>query len=317
MRVIGVVVQVLLVAALAPLVVGVTRQVRARLEGRAGAGVRQPYRDLAKLMRKQRLRPHGTTAVFAAAPFVLAATALGAAALVPIVVAVPTTARLGDMFVVVGLLLLGSVCMALAGLDTGTAFGGIGASRTITIASLVEPSLLLAVFALSVPVHSTRLDAIVTSVVADPASVARPGAVLAGIALLVAIVAETGRLPIDNPSTHLELTMVHEAMTLEYAGPSLGVVEWASSLRLTVLLSLLVNLFWPTGIAIHSLGVGAILFAVVAVTAKLLVVAAVLAAAEVFLAKLRLFRVPELLAGAFLLGLLAVTASSVANVTAG
>jgi formate hydrogenlyase subunit 4 len=170
---------------------------------------------------------------------------------------------------------------------------------------------------MSVPVHSTRLDAIVTSVVADPASVARPGAVLAGVALVVAVLAETGRLPIDNPATHLELTMVHEAMTLEYAGPQLGVVEWASAMRLTVLLALLVNLFGPAGIAIHTLGVPALALAAAAVTAKLVAAAAALAAAEVFLAKLRLFRVPELLAGAFLLGLLAVTASAVASATSG
>lgn len=315
--IVGTAIQVVLVAAMAPLLVGVTRQARARLEGRAGAGWRQPYRDLRKLLRKQSLRPRGTTIVFAAAPVLVAASALVAAGLVPIVVASPSTTRVGDLFVVVGLLLLGTVTLTLAGLDTGTAFGGMGASRTITMAALVEPSLLLAVFALSVPVHSTSLTAIVTSVAAHPATVARPGAVLAGAALVVAALAETGRLPIDNPATHLELTMVHEAMTLEYAGPQLAVLEWASALRLTVLLTLLVNLFWPTGIAIHTVTAASLLLATVAITAKVALLAAVLAGVEVFLAKLRLFRVPELLAGAFLLGLLAVTASSLLSATAG
>ncbi|HVV77101.1 MAG TPA: NADH-quinone oxidoreductase subunit H [Mycobacteriales bacterium] len=315
--IVGTAVQVVLVSVLAPTVIGVTRQARARLEGRAGAGWWQPYRDLRKLLRKQSLRPHGTTIVFAAAPVFVAATALAAAGLVPIVVAAPSTTRIGDLFAVVGLLLLGTVMLTLAGLDTGTAFGGMGASRSITLAALVEPSLLLAVFALSVPVRSTSLTAIVTSVAAHPATVARPGAVLAGAALVVTALAETGRLPIDNPATHLELTMVHEAMTLEYAGSRLAVLEWASALRLTVLLALLVNLFWPAGIAIHTVTTASLLLATVAVTAKVAALAAVLACAEVFLAKLRLFRVPELLAGAFLLGLLAVSASSLLSVTAG
>ncbi|HVU60704.1 MAG TPA: NADH-quinone oxidoreductase subunit H [Mycobacteriales bacterium] len=313
---VGTATQIVLAVAVAPMLVGVTRQTRARLEGRAGAGWRQPYRDLRKLLRKQSLRPRGTTIVFAAAPLLVAASTLAAAGLVPIVVASPTTTRIGDLFVVVGLLLFGTVTLALAGLDSGTAFGGMGASRTITMAALVEPSLLLAVFALSVPVRSTSLAAIVTSVAAHPETVARPGAVLAGAALVVAVLAETGRLPIDNPATHLELTMVHEAMTLEYAGPRLAVIEWASALRLTVLLALLANLFWPAGIAIHNVSAPALLLATVAITAKLVVLAAVLGGAEVLLAKLRLFRVPELLAGAFLLGLLAVTTSSVLSVNA-
>jgi formate hydrogenlyase subunit 4 len=155
----------------------------------------------------------------------------------------------------------------------------------------------------------------VTSVAAHPATVARPGAVLAAAALVLAALAETGRLPVDNPATHLELTMVHEAMTLEYAGPRLAIIEWASALRLTVLLALLVNLFWPSGIAIHDVSAAALLLAAAAIAAKVTLLAAVMASAEVFLAKLRLFRVPELLAGAFLLGLLAVTASSVLSVT--
>lgn len=310
---IGVAAQLVVVVALAPLLVGLMRQTRARLEGRAGAGAVQPWRDLRKLFGKQWLRPQGTTTVFAAAPLVAAAATLVAAGLVPIVIASASADRAGDLFVVVGLLLLGTVTMTVAGLDTGTAFGGMGASRQITIAALVEPSLLLAVFALAVPVHSTSLAVMVRTVGADPARVARPGAVLAVVALVVAVIAETGRLPVDNPSTHLELTMVHEATTLEYSGPLLGVVEWTAALRLTVLLALLANLYWPAGIAIATVSVASLLLAAAAVAAKVVVLAVALATGEVFLAKLRLFRVPELLAGSFLLGLAAVTTSSVLN----
>jgi len=213
-----------------------------------------------------------------------------------------------DLFAVVALLTLGTVSLALAGIDTGTAFGGMGASREATIIALVEPTLLVAIFALSVPVGSTNLGAIVTATLNDPAQVFSPVSLLAAVALIVVIIAETGRLPVDNPSTHLELTMVHEAMILEYSGPDLAMVELASSMRLTVFLGLLANLFVPWGIATtgQPLLVAA---AVLAFVAKVALLGAVLAVGEVFLAKLRLFRVPELLAGSFVLGLLAVGAS--------
>ena len=155
----------------------------------------------------------------------------------------------GDLFAVVGLLFLGTVALALAGLDTGTAFGGMGASRELTVAALVEPTILLAVFALSIPAGSANLAAIVAAASRHPEQVVSPAGVLAFAALAIVILAETGRLPVDNPSTHLELTMLHEAMVLEYAGPRLALVEWASGMRLTVLLALLANLFLPWGIA--------------------------------------------------------------------
>ncbi len=315
--VIGAVIQVVLVAAGAPIVVGLTRQARARLEGRAGSGVRQPWRDLRKLLGKQRIRPEGTTIVFAAAPIVLAATTLVIAAIVPGVTTGSPLDRAGDLFSVVGLLLLGTVALALAGLDTGTAFGGMGASRETMIAALAEPAILMAVFGLSIPVHSSNLAAIVGATAHHPAGIATPGAALAAVALGIVILAESGRLPVDNPATHLELTMIHEAMVLEYAGPQLAIVEWASAMRLTVLLTLLVNLFAPFGIAGVRPGALGILVAVLAITAKVVVLAAVLGAGEVFIAKLRLFRVPELLAGSFVLGLLAVTTSYFLTSTGG
>lgn len=309
MNAVGAVLQVLLVAAGAPLVLGVTRQVRARLEGRAGSGLGQPWRDLHKLLKKGRIRPHGTTVVFAAAPLVVAASALAIAVIIPIVTTGSPLDRVGDLFAVVGLLLVGTVALTLAGLDTGTAFGGMGASREATIAALVEPAILMAVFGLSIPAHSSNLARIVGAIAEDPGRIASPASALAAAALAVVVLAETGRLPVDNPATHLELTMVHEAMVLEYAGPQLALVEWASAMRLTVLLSLLANLFVPFGIAGGHAGVAALLLGVVAIAGKVLVLSVALGAAEVFLAKLRLFRVPELLAGAFLLGLLAVTTS--------
>jgi formate hydrogenlyase subunit 4 len=304
----GAALQVVVVAGGAPLLLGVMRQVRARLEGRAGAGVLQPWRDLRKLLRKQRITPRGTTEVFRLAPLLLMSTTLVVAAAGPFVTVSSPLDPVADLFAVVALLTLGTVALALAGLDTGTAFGGMGASREMTITALVEPTLLVAVLALSVRVGSTNLGAIVTSTLHEPARVISPASLLAAVALAVAVIAETGRLPVDNPSTHLELTMVHEAMVLEYAGPDLAMVEWSATMRLGVFLGLLANLFAPWGIATGT-GLLALLPATAAFAGKLVVLGGVLAAGEVFLAKLRLFRVPELLAGSFLLALLAVAAS--------
>lgn len=302
--------QVVGVLVAAPLVVGGMRQVRARLEGRTGAGTGQVWRDLRKQFRKQSMRPAGTTIVFAFAPLVLAGTVLMIAAVAPLISTGSPLDSTADLFAIVGLLFLGTVALALAGLDTGTAFGGMGASRELTVAALVEPTILLAIFALSIPAGSANLAAIVSATTNHPSQVVTPGGLLALVALVIVILAETGRLPVDNPSTHLELTMLHEAMVLEYAGPRLALIEWATGMRLTVLLALLANLFLPWGIAGSQPGPVALVIGVGALSVKVAVLAAFIAAGEVFAAKLRLFRVPELLAGSFLLALLAVTASS-------
>ncbi|MEV6336589.1 NADH-quinone oxidoreductase subunit H [Nocardia vinacea] len=294
----------------APLVLGAMRQVRARAEGRAGAGISQPWRDLRKQLGKQSIRPEGTTVVFAAAPAVLAGTTLLIAAVAPLVATGSPLDGAADLFAVVGLLFLGTVALTLAGLDTGTAFGGMGASRETVIAALVEPTILLSVFALSIPAGSSNLGALVANTLQHPGRVASLAGLLAAAALVIVIIAETGRLPVDNPATHLELTMVHEAMVLEYTGPRLALIEWAAAMRLTVLLALLANLFLPWGIAGIAPTLAGVGIGVAAIAAKVAVLAVALAGAEVFIAKLRLFRVPELLAGSFLLALLAVTAAN-------
>jgi formate hydrogenlyase subunit 4 len=300
----------------APLVVGLTRQVRARWEGRVGGGVLQPWRDIVKQLGKQQITPLGTTVVFAAAPAIVAGSTLLIAAIAPLVATGSPLDASADLFAVVGLLFVGTVALTLAGIDTGTSFGGMGASREITIAALVEPTILLAVFALSIPARSANLGALVANTITHPEQVVSVAAVLAFAALVIVIVAETGRLPVDNPATHLELTMVHEAMVLEYAGPRLALVEWAAGMRLTVLLALLANLFAPWGIAGGQPSAIDIVVGVAAVVAKVAVLAGLLATVEVFVAKLRLFRVPELLAGSFLLALLAVTAANFFTVSA-
>ncbi|WP_236576566.1 respiratory chain complex I subunit 1 family protein [Streptomyces sp. HF10] len=300
--------QVVAVVAGAPLLTGWMRLVRARLEGRAGAGVLQPWRDARKLLRKESVTPAGTGPVFRVAPALLVATTVVAAALVPLLSTATPVSGHADLILVVALFALGTLALALAALDTGTAFGGMGASREMTVAALVEPTILLSVFALSLPAGTTNIPAIVADAVGQPARFASPAGLLAVAALAVAVLAETGRIPVDNPSTHLELTMIHEAMVLEYAGPDLALVELGAQLRLTLLLGLLSSLAVPWGIATGA-SWAALPVALVLCAGKVAVLGALLAAAEVCWAKVRLFRVPELLAGSFLLALLSVSAS--------
>ena len=301
-------VQVTAMVILSPLLVGLMRQVRARLEGRVGAGVLQPWRDLRKLFAKESLQADGTSWVMSVGPVVLVASSALVCVLVPLVGTVAFPFVPDDLFVMVSVLLLGTVALALVGLDSGSAFGGMGSSRHMTIAALVEPTVLVSVYALSIPVGSSALSAIVHGRLVDPASVAAPVSLLALVALFVAVVAETGRMPVDNPSTHLELTMIHEAMVLESSGRDLAWLELGSWMRLGALLGLVASLLAPWGIA-SSVTLASLAVGVLALVVKLALLGSALAAGEVFLAKLRLFRVPELLAGSFVLAFLAVTAS--------
>ena len=300
--------QVVLTIAAAPFLVGVMRLIRARLEGRVGPPIAQPWRDLRKLLGKDRMVSDNTGWVFSIAPLVLLASATLVAGIVPFLSTKSALDQVGDLFAVVYLLLLGTVFLSLAGLDAGTAFGGMGSSRAMTITAIAEPTVLVAIFALSVSTGSSNLGSIVAATLAHPSTAASPESLLAFAALAVVTIAETGRIPVDNPNTHLELTMIHEAMVLEYSGPDLALIELAAHLRLVVFLGLLSNLFVPWGIATTAQPLQ-LLAAAGAVTVKIIVLAAVIAVVEVFMAKVRLFRVPELLAASFVLAFLAVTAS--------
>ena len=303
-------VQLALVVLGGPLLLGLMRVVRSRLEGRVGPPVSQPWRDIAKLARKQRTRPSESSWIFAVAPLVLVATAATVAVLAPLVTLAPPLASSTDFIAVIFVLLVGSVALALAALDTGTAFGGMGASRALTIGALVEPALLVAVLALSMPLHSTNLIAIVANGSRHASTLLGPSHLLALCSFIVVILAESGRLPVDNPSTHLELTMIYEALILEYSGPDLAAVTLGESMRLAIWLGLFVNLVAPVGIAAtaHPL---ALVVGLVALTLKVVVVGIVVAIFEVTTAKLRLFRLPELLAGGFILAVLGVVTGAV------
>ncbi len=301
-------VQVVLFVFLAPLLIGVIRQVRARIEGRAGAGIWQPWRDVRKLLMKNPVRATGSTWMLRAGPVALMVSSLLLCVLLPLVGTIPFPAIPSDLFVIVSIMLIGVVALALVGLDGGTAFGGMGSSRHMTVAALVEPTLLLAVYALSIPAGTSTISAIIETRLLSPEIIISPVSVLALVALSIAIMAETGRLPIDNPGTHLELTMLHEAMTLEASGRDLAWLEIGSWLKLAVLLGLVGNLVLPWGV-VTDFSILGLIIGVVTITLKVLLLGVLLSVGEIFLAKVRLFQVPELLAGSFALAFLAVTAS--------
>jgi formate hydrogenlyase subunit 4 len=300
--------QALLALALAPGLVGLVRWLKARMQNRRGAPPWQPYFELRKLFAKEVVVSANASWLFHVAPYVVFGSALTVSLLVPLVAAPLPFDAVGDLLAVVYLLLLGTVALALGGLDPGSAFGGMGSSREMTVAALAEPTIALAITALALTAGSTNLGQIVARSLADPAAALSPGQLLAFGALFVVTLAETGRLPIDNPATHLELTMIHEAMVLEYSGRYLALIEWAAALKLLVFFSLLANLFVPWGVAVTPTP-GALAIAVASWVAKLGVLAAVLAVFETRIAKLRLFRVPELLAVSFLMALLAITSA--------
>jgi len=293
---------------LAPGLVGLIRWMKARLQGRRGAPIWQPYLELRKLFGKEVVVSSNASWLFHAAPLVIFASVVATTALIPILAAPAALDRMGDLVVLVYLLLLGTFFLALAGLDPGSAFGGMGASREVTVAALAEPTVALAVFSLALGAGSTNLGQIVVATLTDPARTVSPGHVLAFAALFIVTLAETGRLPVDNPATHLELTMIHEAMVLEYSGPYLALIEWAAAVKLLIFFALLGNLFVPWGVA-RDLTPTSVLLGAASFLLKLLVLATTIAVLETRVAKLRLFRVPELLSVSFVLALLAVSSS--------
>ncbi len=300
--------QCLLTLAAAPAVTGFIRWIKARLQGRIGASPLQPYRDLRKLFWKEAIVSTNASWIFRFTPFALFGSITVVSLMVPMIAAPLPFDAVGDLLVVAYLLLLGTFFLSLAGLDPGTAFGGMGASRGMTIAALAEPTIALAIFGLGIGAGSTNLGQIVARTLANPGETLSPGHILAFAALFIVMLAETGRLPVDNPSTHLELTMIHEAMVLEYSGRHLALIEWASSMKLFVFFALLVNLFVPWGVA-TELAPAAILLAALALLVKIAALALAVAALETRVAKLRLFRVPEFLIVSFLLALIGVTSS--------
>ena len=293
-----------LLIAVAPVLTGLVRLLKARMTGRQGPPLLQPWRDLQRLLRKQPVVAEGTSWLFRLAPVVSLAATLAALALVPSFALGMATAQGADLFALAGLLALSRAVTVLAAMDTGTAFGGIGASRETAFAVFAEPALVLVIFTLALLAGTTNLDAI-AGLIGSGALGLRVSMALALVALAAVATAETGRVPVDNPATHLELTMVHEAMVLEYSGRHLAMIECAAALKLLLWLSLLAVLFAPFGLASATGPTLLWLPAALIWLAKIAVLGAVLAGFETSRAKMRVFRVPEFLGVALLLGLLA------------
>jgi formate hydrogenlyase subunit 4 len=298
-------VQMTAVLLLAPLLTGLVRKVKARLQRRRGASVLQPYRDLRRLLGKEVVLADNASWLFRFAPYLIFAVTWVAAALVPTFASGLMFSWSGDLIAITALLGTARFMQALAGMDVGTSFGGIGSSREMMIASLAEPAMLMSVFSVALIAGSTQLSTIAAYMLSGQVGL-RVSLALALVALLIVAVAENGRVPVDNPATHLELTMVHEAMVLEYSGRHLAMIEFAGSLKLTLYLAMIACVFLPVGMANGPSMVVPDSIGAVAWLAKMAVGGVALGIAETSVAKMRVFRVPNFLGAALMLGLLGV-----------
>ncbi|MEK7624873.1 MAG: NADH-quinone oxidoreductase subunit H [Patescibacteria group bacterium] len=296
--------QLLFIPAFAPLCIGLTRKIKAKFQNRQGASIWQPYLDLWKLFHKDEIISEDASWVFRFAPYLVFGVTLAIGASLPLL---STLTRLptGDFLGIVYLIALGTFFLALSGVDTGGGFGGFGGSREMLVSSLTEGGLILSLFTLALIAKSTNLFSISAVMLAVPSFAIIP-AVLAFISFCISMLAESSRYPFDNPATHLELTMIHEAMILEYSGKRLALMEWAAANKYLIFISLAVNLFYPAGLA-TTLGLGSLLIAFGALTIKVAVLCAGVATLESSIAKLRIFRLPDLLFTSFIISLIAIS----------
>jgi formate hydrogenlyase subunit 4 len=290
--------QFLIIILFSPLVNGVIKRLKAAMQGRVGPGVLQPYYDLLRLFRKDMVISTVTSWIFKATPYIVFTATAAAAAIVPVISTAPAFGMMGDVIALIYLFALARFFMALAGLDAGTAFGGEGSSREMTVAILVEPMMMLALFTAAISAGSTNIAHI-----AAVRGGYSPSHLLALAAFMVAIVAETGRVPVDNPDTHLELTMIHEGMILEYSGRYLAIMEWAHAMKQMVLFTLAADIFFPFGIVAAGSSAGLVLSAA-GYAVKMLGMAFLMALVESTRAKMRFFQLPSILGGAFVLAFL-------------
>ena len=297
-------VQMLLVLSLAPLLTGFVRKIKARLLRRQGPPLLQPYRDLVRLMRKDVVLAVNASWLFRAIPYIIFAGTWVAASLVPTFGSGLMFSWSADLIAIIALLGSARFFLALAGMDVGTAFGGIGSSREVMIASLAEPAFLITVFAVAMIAGSTQLSTI-AEFMGSSAVGLRVSLGMALIALTIVAIAENGRIPVDNPATHLELTMVHEAMVLEYSGRHLALIDLSAELKLLLYVSLIACIFMPWGAAAPEARINALAIGAVAYIVKLAACGLALAVFETAIAKMRVFRIPEFLGAALMLALLA------------
>ncbi len=297
--------QAALLVLIAPLLRGIIAKVKARIQNRRGASVLRPYFDLLKLFRKEDLVPDTASPVFRAAPAVLFAVTVACTAFIPVLHGSALLATAGDFILLVYLFALGRFFLMLGAMDGGSSFGGMGASREALISTLAEAPLLLGLAAVAIQARSSSLASMAQWTLQQEFFQLSAVHALAFAAFALVAIAETGRIPVDNPTTHLELTMIHEAMVLEYSGPSLALIEWGSSIKLSVIAGLLIGLFLPYGMA-TAITVSSLAIALLAFLVKLLLLALAVAVVESSVAKLRMYMVPDFLGVASALAILAV-----------
>lgn len=296
--------QLLILLLAAPLVNGIIKKIKARWQCRRGPGILQMYYDLWKFMRKDEVVSEHASWLYRCYPWVTFAAILAAGLLVPLVTTRTPLGFGGDFLLVIGLLALVRFFTALAGLEGASAFGGMGSSREMALSTVIEPAMMLGFFVIALEVQSTNLGRVVETLAGSGLGAISPAYVLTFVALIVVVVAETGRIPVDNPDTHLELTMVHEGMLLEYSGRSLGLMFWGAAMKQLIVLSLLANIFFPWGVPATwsplevALAIPVFLF-------KVILLGALLACIETAFTKMRLFKLPELLGASFMLSLMA------------
>ena len=296
--------QMLLIVLLAPLLTGIIKKTKAFFQTRKGPNIFQPYFDLYKYLQKESVVSEHTSWIFRVTPLIYISSMLVAAAIVPVVATHSLLGFAGDLILIVYLFALARFFLALAGLDAGSAFGGMGSSREMAVAAIAEPAFMLPLFTMAVAAGTTNLTGIVQGVVNGGEGVLTLAHLMSFVALFVVAVAETGRIPVDNPDTHLELTMIHEGMMLEYSGKHLALLSVAVSIKQLLIFTLLVNIFFPWGIAPVSASIGGLISGTLVFIFKVIILGIVMAIVETSFAKTRLFKVPDLLMGSFLIGLI-------------
>ncbi len=298
-----IILQILAIIALAPLLSGMIKKIKAFFQIRKGPSIFQPYYDIAKLLQKDSVVSQNVSWIFHAAPIISFSAVLAAGLLIPVFITELPFSFAGDLIAVIYLFALARFFIALASLDAGSSFGGMGGSREMFVAALVEPALMLSIFAVALNVGSTNLSYISATVSSMGLDALSPYQLLAFVALFIIAIAETARIPVDNPATHLELTMIHEAMILEYSGRQLAIVELGAMVKQLLIFTLLANIFFPWGIATGT-GVAAIFIALILYCVKIAILGTVMAMVETSTAKWRLFRLPELLSMSLMLSFL-------------
>ncbi|MFB5191887.1 respiratory chain complex I subunit 1 family protein [Alicyclobacillus fastidiosus] len=299
------IVQIIFLIAVAPLIQGVVKKTKALLQGRRGPSIWQPYYDLRKYMLKDEVVSVHASWLFLITPYVVFASTIAVVAMIPVFMTDTLLSFTGQLVLVVYLFGMARFFTALSGIDTGSSFGAMGSSRDMFVSGLAEPVLFVTLLAVALPLKTTNVTLLTNRVIANHALLLSPTFYLVFLAFFILVVTETGRIPVDNPDTHLELTMIHEGMLLEYSGRRLGLMMWSAWIKQTLMFTLLIDFCGPWGISRD--GHGWILIASLAfLFLKLIILAIVVAFVEMSYAKIRFFRIPRLLSAAFALSMIAI-----------